>query len=432
MRGHKYGVYTLLLSRSNKFLFSGSTDNTIGVWTCKSRKSERFLDGHKSTVVSLVLSQNEQFLFSMGKNGLVLVWNLKSFALVNQLNSFSAPNSSLCFGLSDPIYTIFGRDRANKHTLRAVSLVSGETVKSIKLHKKTIRCLILDNQNRFLFTGGTDGLVNVLRVASSDLEVSISAHSAPVNALSVSGDDRFLASASDDGSAKVFDSQKNFAQVFKIETGVEVSWVMFSRKKKHLFTGGWNLKPIKIWKVGLLEISKQKRQVEAPGKFYMVQSAMNWNKECGKTTQQKVKEQIVDFEEGMRRTNNLDVAQTSVTYLKHLAQLQPGVTLKKNDKKDPIEAVEMNKEECAEIPNSKDFILPELDKIVNLKEVEKKDFIESSEMGSLATSGFRPVRGGSWSFEVENEDQGTTFKANSVFKRRIIKGKPVVNGKVKN
>lgn len=425
MQGHKYGVYTLLLSKSNKWLFSGSTDNTIGVWTCKSRKSERFLDGHKSTVVSLLLSQNEQFLFSMGKNGLVLVWNLKSFTVINQLDSFSAPNSSLCIGLSDPIYTIFGRDRAQKHTLRAVNLVSGETVMSLKLHQKTMRCLILDQQNQFLFTGGTDGLINVLRVASSHVEHSFSAHTAPINALCVSGDDRFLASASDDGSVKVFDSANEFQQVFEVQTQVEVSWVMFARKKKHLFSGGWNLKPIKIWNVASLEISKEKQKIQAPGQFYLVQSAMNWNKECGKTAQQKVKEQIVDFEEGMRRTNNLHIAQSSVTYLKHLAQLKPGVTLKKSTKKDLIEAQEADDE--ADMADSKDVRVPQLDKIVNLREIKKRDIIESSEMGSLATSGLGQVGLGPKTFQVEDEDQGTVFKSKNVFKKRIVRGKPILN-----
>lgn len=410
MEGHKYGIYCLTLSKSNKWLFSGSTDNTIGVWTCGSRKNERFLDGHKSTVVGLSLSQNESFLFSMSKNGLVLSWNLKTFKIANKVTAFSASNSSLCFCLSDPIYTIFGRDIRNKGTLRAVNLISGETVKSIKIHKKNLRCMILDHCNQYLFTGGTDGVINILTVTNCEIEKKIKAHSSVVNSLSISRDDRFLASASDDRTVKIFDLHENYSMIRQLKHQVEVSFLLFSKKNKHLLTGGWNLKPIKIWDLTWLDITEQKYQFEIPGKHFLIQSPYNWNRECGKTTQQKVKENIVNFEEGMKHIDNYALTKTTLDYLDTLAQLKPGVSLKKE--KD--NQIAKRKSTFKELDKIKDFTIPELD--YEAKEIKEKfDIIESSEMNSLAMSELKEKNK-----KKVSVDEGVTFKSRRMFRKRMF------------
>lgn len=404
-------MYCLTLSKSNKWLFSGSTDNTIGVWTVGSRKLERFLDGHKSTVVGLSLSQNENFLFSMSKNGLLLSWNLKTFEVVNKVTAFSASNSSLCFCLSDPIYTLFGRDIRNKATLRAVNLLSGETVKSIKIHKKNLRCLLLDHSHQYIFTGGTDGILNILTLANCEIVKKIKAHSAAVNCLSVSKDDRFLASASDDRSVKVFDLQGDFTLVRELKHSVEVSFVLFSKKNKHLLTGGWDSKPIKIWDLTWLDITQQKYQFETPGKHFLIQSPYNWNRECAKTTQQKVKENIVHFEEGMKHIDNYALTKTTLDYLETLSHLKSGVTLKKKEKPRKSKRVLLPSSETP-----KDLKVPEING--EDKEIEeKKDFIESSQMGSLAVSGVKEIKKKEKIFPV---DEGVTFKSRGMFRKKVF------------
>jgi WD40 repeat protein len=341
----------------------------------------------------------------MGKNGLIFVWDLKTYSVVNKINSFSAPNSCLTFCLSDPIYTLFGRDRDNKKVLRAINLLSGETIKSIKIHKTSLRCMILDHQNLYLYTGGTDGKVNVITVVDCEVEKSFVAHKAPINCLSVSNDDKYLVTASDDKCVKIFDN--DFNQIRQLSLDVEISCVLFSKSNKKIFTGGWNFKPIKIWDVSELEIMKEKQYMETPGQYYMIQSHINWNKECGKTAQQKVKEQVVHFEDGLRRVYDNDLTSTTMSHLKRLSQLKPGVTLKRD---------QMNQVHTLE------FDLLNVSK----EEKKKKKDMESSDMGSLANSSCGN-RGDKSS--LNKEDEGTTFKARGLFKRRIFKGKPISSKK---
>ena len=352
----------------------------------------------------------------MSKNGLLFIWDLSNFKVVNKLDSFSAPNSSLTFALSDPIYTLFGRDRDNKKVLRAVNLLSGETIKSIKTHQKTLRCLVLDNMNHFLFTAGTDGIINAIKVVNCEIQHTFLAHEGAINALSVSNNDKFLVSASDDKSIKIFNTKCDFAEIRKLSLEVEISFVLFSKKNKKILTGGWNFKPIKIWDVSWLDIEDKTKFINTPGQFYMIQAPVNWNKECGKTAQEKIKENIIDFENGLKRVYDEDLTSTTIDHLNRLSKLKPGVVF--GDDKDIID----KSKPSLSSDNIQDVLIREFD---NKFDLDKKDIIESSEMGSLAMSTYKDKKS-KLSINKIKEDEGMVFKAKGLFNKRIVKGKPVV------
>lgn len=318
MKGHKYGVFCLVLGGSNKQLFSGSADNTIGVWTCKSRKCEQFLEGHNGTVVGLIKSKNEKFLFSIAKDNVVIVRTLKKYEIINRLDCFSSSNSPITFALSDQFYTLFGRDRRDRTRLRAMNLLSGETLKLMKLHSKSIRCMILDPEDEFLFTGGSDGVINVLRVEDTALVRAITSHTSAINFLTVSLNGRFLASASNDNTTRLFDKENGFQPIHVFTHKVEVSSLVFSRTNKRLITGGWHFKPIKIWYVDFLNVPVDEDAIHTPGKFYLAQSPINFKDEEHKTVQDKVRERVLNFAKTLDDERDLEITQSALEKLEVL------------------------------------------------------------------------------------------------------------------
>ena len=318
MKGHKYGVYCLVLGGSNKKMFSGSADNTIGVWTCRSRKSERFLTGHLGTVVGLIKSKNEKFLFSIAKDNEVIIWSMGKYEIINKINNFSASNSPNTFALSDQFYTLFGRDRKDKCRLRALNLLSGKTLKLMKLHTKSIRCMTLDPDDEMLFTGGSDGVINVLRVEDTAMVRAITSHNGPINSLSVSLNGRYLASASNDNTTRIFDKEHGYQPVHVFNHKVEVSYLLFSLSNKKLITGGWHFKPIKIWYVGFLGVPIDEDALDTPGKFYLTQSPLNYKEENNKTVKEKVRDRVLNFAKTLNDEKDLDITQNALNNLEIL------------------------------------------------------------------------------------------------------------------
>jgi WD40 repeat protein len=312
MKGHVYGVYSIVLNQSNKQLFSGSADNTIGIWTCKSRKRERTLEGHGCTVTALVLSKNENFLFSLGSDNLLIVWNLKKYKMINRIDLFSSSNYSHSFALSDQYYTIFGRDKYNPAKLRILNLLSGETVKMVKVHTKAIRCVTVSPDDNFFFTGGSDNVVNVLRTENAELVHAITSNKAPVNDLAVSKDNRFLASASNDNAVRIFNCDDNYSLLHVFKHSAEVSALTFSKSHQKLVTGGWHFKPIKCWNTAFLGIDYNPSALETPGKYYLSKSPVNQKKTTGKSTGERMKEKVLNYAQSLDKMEDINIARKSL------------------------------------------------------------------------------------------------------------------------
>ena len=315
MKGHVYGVYALVLNGSNKTLYSGSADNTIGVWTCKSRKKERVLEGHGGTVSALVLSKNEKFLFSLGGDNLLLIWSLRNYKTINSFNLFSSSNFSRAFALSDQYYTLFGRDKQNPRKLRILNLMSGETVKMVKVHTKSIRCVTVSPDDEFFYSGGTDGLIHVFKTKNADLVHAITCHKEPVNNLTVSKDNKFLATASNDKTVRLFNCQNNYEMVFIFKHAVEVSAISFSKTHQKLITGGWHFRAIKVWNTAFLGIDFDQAAIDVPGKFFMSKSPLNRGPKTEPSTEERMQGKVLEYAQDLTDMDDIKIARKSIENL---------------------------------------------------------------------------------------------------------------------
>ena len=365
MEGHIYGVYSIVLTQSNKRLFSGSADNTIGIWTCKSRKRERTLEGHGCTVTAIVLSKNEQFLFSLGSDNLLIVWALKKYKMINRINLFSSSNFSRSFALSDQYYTIFGRDKYNPSKLRILNLLSGETVKMVKVHTKSIRCVVVSPDDNLFYTGGSDNLVHVFRTENADLVHAITSHNAPVNSITISKDNCYLATASNDKTVRIFNTEDNYSLVHVFKHAVEVSALMFSGSHQKLVTGGWHFRPIKVWNMDFLNIPFDPSGIVTPGKFFLSKSPVNQKKQGGPSTGERMKEKVLNYAQSLDNMEDINIARKS---LDNIDNWQGTKATTSKDNKDLLneninKLLKQNTQSIEELPNDDDETDSKLEKV---------------------------------------------------------------------
>lgn len=353
MKGHIYGVYALVLNQSDKRLFSGSADNTIGIWTCKSRKRERTLEGHGCTVTALVLSKNEQFLFSLGSDNLLIVWNLKKYSMINRIDLFSSSNYSRSFALSDQYYTIFGRDKYNHCKLRILNLLSGETVKMVRVHTKSIRCVIVSPDDNHFFTGGSDNLVHVFKTENAEMVHAITCHKAPVNNLTISKDNRFLATASNDKTVRIFNADDNFSLVHLFKHAVEVSALTFSKTHQKLVTGGWHFRPIKCWNTAFLNIDYDPSSISTPGKYFLSKSPINQKPSTGPSTGQRMKEKVMNYAQSLDNMQDINIARKSLDNIDNWKAKKPTTSKDSKDKvnENVNKLLKQNTQSIEEIPD---------------------------------------------------------------------------------
>lgn len=82
MIGHSGNV--LSLASVNKYLFSGSFDKTVMIWSNETLECLKILEGHDGAVRSLCLS--DEYLFSGSTDSKVNIWSLEDFKLTKAVN----------------------------------------------------------------------------------------------------------------------------------------------------------------------------------------------------------------------------------------------------------------------------------------------------------------------------------------------------------
>ena len=102
----------MAVTADQKFVVSGSSDNTIKIWNLETGQEIRTLNGHKNYVRSVAVTADQKFVVSGSSDKTVKIWNLEtgleihSFSAINFINQqvtladnqiyeiFASPNSS--------------------------------------------------------------------------------------------------------------------------------------------------------------------------------------------------------------------------------------------------------------------------------------------------------------------------------------------------
>jgi hypothetical protein len=76
LEGHTDSVRGLLCLRDGKTLISSSDDATIRIWDLPTRSQRQVLRGHENKVRTIALAPDESWLVSAGKDGTLRIWDL--------------------------------------------------------------------------------------------------------------------------------------------------------------------------------------------------------------------------------------------------------------------------------------------------------------------------------------------------------------------
>jgi len=75
--GHTDQVNSVVLTKDNKFLISGSSDKTIRIWNTQNGKLEKTLTGHDWKVLTVSVSLNGKYIVSGSNDGSMKLWDIE-------------------------------------------------------------------------------------------------------------------------------------------------------------------------------------------------------------------------------------------------------------------------------------------------------------------------------------------------------------------
>ncbi len=160
--GHSKLVEAVVICPGNKWLASGSFDNTIKIWDVDSGLELRSLAGHTGAVKALAASPDGQWVFSGGNDRTLRVWEVKS----------------------------------------------GGEIRTLAIDDQTIEAIALSSDGKWIASGGSMGEITIRNAATGSETAKLSAHTAAVSVLTFNPDGSRLASGSSDGAVAVWDIAK--------------------------------------------------------------------------------------------------------------------------------------------------------------------------------------------------------------------------------
>ena len=153
----QYKIYCSILSSTNKFFITGSSDCTLKIWDVESGKCIQILEGHSDAIDCCVVSSDDTFLISGSSDNSLKVWNIQNGKYLHTLEGHKS-NIECCILSSDNRFVISGSFDA---TLKSWDVQNGKNVHTFEGHIQTVNDCVLSRNNSILISCSDDKMLKI-------------------------------------------------------------------------------------------------------------------------------------------------------------------------------------------------------------------------------------------------------------------------------
>lgn len=170
--GHQAAVRALIFTPDGTGLLSGSDDTQIILWTLESGE-QRSYDGHFDAVWTLAFNRDGSEFLSGSRDRRIIHWNTETGEQINTLNGHRSgvravvfhPNGIHAISAAGDIATTGGE---NDYELLYYDLISGEILREMPGHTRTIRSLSINEDGTEMLSSADDSTVILWHVDTLD------------------------------------------------------------------------------------------------------------------------------------------------------------------------------------------------------------------------------------------------------------------------
>lgn len=243
LKGHTDAIKSIAVSHDGKKLVSGGVDKTVKLWDLESgdeiftiegheestittivnrilRKDDISI-GHKGTITSVGFSLDGTVIASGSTDETIKLWSVETGELINTISGYIHPIHCLAFspngkylatGCIDDPTKLKGPQKgvpSNNKFIGIWSATKGGLIRSINVKSYDIRSIVFSSDSKILATGGWDYTSNKETIRLWDVESAklvrpCEGHLSVVECVDFSPDNRYLVSGSDDKSIKLW------------------------------------------------------------------------------------------------------------------------------------------------------------------------------------------------------------------------------------
>jgi WD40 repeat protein len=241
-RGHTDKVNTISLSNKHGKVLSGGRDQYMRIWDIDASRCQ-VLDGHKDWVKAVHVNDERDRFVSCGHDGKVLVWPLLAGGLRLELGRHNTKVNDAIFS---PCGSVVASCDNNGH-IKIFDTEKRSELRVIEGHQKPVETLAFLGDRYSLLSAGKDTNIVLWDVQDSSIKAVFRGHKETVRALAVSPDKKVLASGGEDNMVKIWCLESGEQRADLIAHAGTIRALAFSADGKFLASGGAD-NAVKLWR----------------------------------------------------------------------------------------------------------------------------------------------------------------------------------------
>jgi len=235
-------VNSVFVSSDNRRIVSGCSDHTVRLWDIESGRLIMKLNGHTGGVLSVFVSPDNQRIVSGSSDHTVKLWDLESGCLISTLNGHKGGVNSVFVSPDNKCIVSCSDDKA----VKLWDLANGTPIKTLNCHKDKIWSICVTPDNRRIVTGSSDRTVKVWDLQSGRLIKTLEGHKDWIRTVFVSTAPTRVVSGSDDRTVKLWDIESgDLLETFEGHEGI-VNSASISPDNRMIISGSFD-ETIKVW-----------------------------------------------------------------------------------------------------------------------------------------------------------------------------------------
>ena len=160
VEGHTNYVKALVMTSDNKYIISGSSDNTIRIWYFLTKHQVGILRGHTDGIETIAITSNNKYIISGSLDKTIRIWNLSKQKQKFVLNGHSGSVQTLVV-ISDDKYIISG---SFDKTIRIWNILEKKLETILNGHKFCIKSLVVTSDSKFIISISGDFTMRIWNI----------------------------------------------------------------------------------------------------------------------------------------------------------------------------------------------------------------------------------------------------------------------------
>jgi WD40 repeat protein len=144
-------------SNDNKYIASGSGDNTVRLWDVETGNELRCFEGHADNVSSVCFTNDNKSIVSVSQDKTIRMWDIKTG---NELRCFEGHEydfNSLCLS-NDNKYIV---SKSDDYTVRLWDVKTGKELCCFEGHEYDVKSVRFSNDNKYIVSVSGDNTVRL-------------------------------------------------------------------------------------------------------------------------------------------------------------------------------------------------------------------------------------------------------------------------------